>query len=98
MGDLNKKDEYRMPSQKTIDKNSTKGTMGEGKVDTVGAIGRGAKAAVNAGKQLYDSVKNAVVDSMAKTIEVKESNKERVRTITQPKPGANPSEVLRKKK
>lgn len=91
MGDLNKKETYGMPSQKTIDKYSTKGTMGEGKVDTVGAV-------VKAGKKLYNSVKDVVVDSMAKTIEVKESNKERVRTIKQPKPGANPSEVLRKKK
>ena len=69
-------------------KYSTKATMGEGKPPSL----------LKAGKQLYDSLKNIVTDSMAKTIEVKETNKERVRTIKEPKPGANPSEILRKKK
>lgn len=49
------------PSKKTIDKNSTKGTMGEGK---------------NAGSKLYESVKQVVKDSMARTIQTKEQNKE----------------------
>jgi len=70
------------------DKNSTKANMGEGK----------PPSPLKAGKQLYDSVKDMVINSMAKTIEVKETNKERVRTIKEPKPGANPSEILRKKK
>jgi hypothetical protein len=73
------------------DKNSTKANMGEGKVDVIGG-------AVNAGKQLYNSVKQIVNDSMTKTIEVKKDNDNRVKTIKQPKPRANPSEILRKKK
>jgi len=87
--------ESSMPSQATIDANSTKGRMGEGKPPSPAVI---ISKAAKAGAKLYDSVKDVVVNSMAKTIEVKESNKERVQTIKQPKPGANPSEILRKKK
>jgi len=84
-----------MPSQATIDANSTKGRMGEGKPPSPAVI---LSKAAKAGAKLYDSVKNIVTDSMAKTIEVNETNKKRVQTIKQPKPGANPSEILRKKK
>jgi hypothetical protein len=92
MGDLYK---GKKPSEMTAediaeirDANSTKAKMGEGK----------PPSPIAAGKKLYNSVKDVLVNSMAKTIEVKESNKERVQTIKQPKPGANPSEILRKKK
>ena len=87
--------ELPVPSQATIDANSTKGRMGEGKPPSPAVI---LSKAAKAGAKLYDSVKDIVVNSMAKTIEVKESNKKRVQTIKQPKPGANPSEILRKKK
>jgi len=92
MGDLYK---GKKPSEMTAediaeirDANSTKAKMGEGK----------PPSPIAAGKKLYNSVKDVLVNSMAKTIEVKELNKERVQTIKQPKPGANPSEILRKKK
>lgn len=87
--------ELPMPSQATIDANSTKGRMGEGKPPSPAVI---ISNAAKAGAKLYDSVKDIVVNSMAKTIEVNETNKKRVQTIKQPKPGANPSEILRKKK
>ena len=92
MGDLYK---GKKPSEMTAediaeirDANSTKAKMGEGK----------PPSPIAAGRKLYDSLKNIVTDSMAKTIEVNETNKKRVQTIKQPKPGANPSEILRKKK
>jgi hypothetical protein len=92
MGDLYK---GKKPSDMTADEiediresNSTKARMGEGK----------PPSPIAAGRKLYDSLKNIVTDSMAKTIEVNETNKKRVQTIKQPKPGANPSEILRKKK
>jgi hypothetical protein len=55
-----------MPSQATIDANSTKGRMGEGK----------PPSPIKAGKKLYEGMKNIVKDSMARTIQTKEQNKE----------------------
>ena len=68
----------RMPSQENIDKNSTKGTMGEGKVDTVGAIVRGVKKAAT---KMGDSVKRMVETSTNRTTQVREDNKDRVNQL-----------------
>ena len=47
------------------EKHSTKATMGEGKVNTL-----------KAGQKLYEGMKNIVKDSMARTIQTREENKE----------------------
>ena len=67
-----------MPSQETIDKNSTKGTMGEGKVNTVGAI---IGAATKAATKMGDSVKRMVETSTNRTTQVREDNKDRVNQL-----------------
>lgn len=48
------------------DKYSTKATMGEGK----------PMSPIDAGKKLYEGMKNIVQDSMARTIQSREENKE----------------------
>ena len=68
----------RMPSEETINKYSTKGTMGEGKVDTVGAIVRGVKKAAT---KMGDSVKRMVETSTNRTTQVREDNKNRVNQL-----------------
>ena len=82
----------RMPSQETIDKNSTKGRMGEGKVDTVGAI---VKGAVKAATKMGESMKRIVDISTNRTTKVKMENAKRAAEIQAPQDmGPN----LRKKK
>ena len=81
-----------MPSQETIDKNSTKGRMGEGKVDTVGAI---VKGAVKAATKMGESIKRIVDISTNRTTKVRENNAKRAAEIKTPQDmGPN----LRKKK
>ena len=81
-----------MPSQETIDKNSTKGRMGEGKVDTVGAI---VKGAVKAATKMGESMKRIVDISTNRTTKVRMENAKRAAEIQAPQDmGPN----LRKKK
>ena len=68
----------RMPSEETINKYSTKGTMGEGKVDVVGGI---AKTAVKAATKMGESVKRMVEISTNRTTKVREDNKDRVNQL-----------------
>lgn len=62
----------KKPSEMTADEiayirdnNSTKANMGEGKAPSV----------IDAGKKLYEGMKNIVKGSMARTIQTKEQNK-----------------------
>ena len=71
-----------MPSQETIDKNSTKGRMGEGKVDTVGAI---VKGAVKAATKMGESMKRIVDISTNRTTKVNQDNKDRVNKLKEKK-------------
>ena len=80
MGDLYK---GKKPSEMTAeeiaairDANSTKAKMGEGKVNTVGAIAKGARSTANAGKQLFEGMKNIVKDSMVRSTVTRMKNKE----------------------
>jgi hypothetical protein len=70
MGDLYK---GKKPSEMTAeeiaeirDANSTKARMGEGK----------PPSPIKAGQKLYEGMKNIVKDSMARTIQTREENKE----------------------
>jgi len=70
--------ELPMPSQATIDANSTKGTMCEGKVNVLGII---AKGATKAATKMGESVKNMVNQSMDRTTQVREDNMGRAKQI-----------------
>lgn len=73
--------ESRMPSQETIDKNSTKGRMGEGKVDVVGTV---VKGAVKAAKKMGESMKRIVDISTNRTTKVRLENAKRAAEIQAP--------------
>ena len=85
--------ESRMPSQKTIDKNSTKGRMGEGKVDVVGTI---VKGAVKAATKMGESMKRIVDISTNRTAKVRMENAKRAAEVQAPQPKAG--NKLKKKK
>jgi len=55
-----------MPSQATIDANSTKGRMGEGK----------PPSPIKAGKKLYEGMKNIVKESMVRSSATRMENEE----------------------
>ena len=76
--ELRQQSELPMPSQATIDANSTKGTMGEGKVNVLGII---AKGAIKAATKMGESVKNMVNQSMDRTTQVREDNMGRAKQI-----------------